>query len=140
MVSQAKLFDEKTSLVYQVESLKDELEDTQLEVEELRAELHHHHSVSTSLGTCVIIICVTDRKYYTPSTKKKYFTTILINLRHISNIETPSWRYYNCIEDANNNNYYCYYIRPMAFICPRYQRKTKKRMLLEMMCNVCYAI
>ena len=45
MVSQAKLFDEKTSLVYQVESLKDELEDTQQETEFVRGELQHHQSV-----------------------------------------------------------------------------------------------
>ncbi len=54
MVSQAKLFDEKTSLVYQVECLKDELEDTQLEVEQIRAELHHHQSVSLFTPSIVI--------------------------------------------------------------------------------------
>ncbi len=52
MVSQAKLFDEKTSLVYQVESLKDELEDTQQEMEFVRGELQHHQSVGC-LSLCL---------------------------------------------------------------------------------------
>ena len=50
MVSQAKLFDEKTSLVYQVESLKDELEDALKTIEEQSAELQQHHSVRRTIN------------------------------------------------------------------------------------------
>lgn len=53
MISQAKLFDEKTSLVYQVESLKDELEDYFHEIEHLKAELHTHQSVRNEITVSV---------------------------------------------------------------------------------------
>ena len=46
MVSQAKLYDEKIALVYQIESLKDEIEDSYQLFDETKAELHKHQSVS----------------------------------------------------------------------------------------------
>lgn len=44
MVSQAKLYDEKIALVYQIESLKDEIEDSYQLLDETKAELHKHQS------------------------------------------------------------------------------------------------
>lgn len=46
MVSSAKLYDEKTTLVYQVEAFKDQLEDSLHEVLEIRAEATRLQSVS----------------------------------------------------------------------------------------------
>ena len=46
MVSNAKMYDEKTALVFQVESLKDLLEDRGQELLESKAESQRHHSVS----------------------------------------------------------------------------------------------
>ena len=47
MVSNAKLYDEKTALVFQVESLKDLLEDRWQEVHETKAESQRIQSVSS---------------------------------------------------------------------------------------------
>ena len=46
MVSSAKLYDEKTTLVYQVEAFKDQLEDGVQEVSEMRADAARLQSVS----------------------------------------------------------------------------------------------
>ena len=46
MVSSAKLYDEKTTLVYQVEAFKDQLEDSAQELLEMRADAARLQSVS----------------------------------------------------------------------------------------------
>ena len=52
MVSSAKLYDEKTTLVYQVEAFKDQLEDSVQEVLEMRAEAGRLQSVSRDEKQC----------------------------------------------------------------------------------------
>ena len=44
-MSQAKLYNEKTALIYQVETLKDRLDDVGQDIVELKHELQRNHSV-----------------------------------------------------------------------------------------------
>lgn len=49
-MSQAKLYDEKTALVYQVETLKDQLEDSQQTNYQLKQSAQRQQSVSGTLS------------------------------------------------------------------------------------------
>lgn len=57
LVSQAKLYDEKTALVYQVETLKDQLEDSQQTVYQMKQSAQRQQSVS-NISLCVGVACI----------------------------------------------------------------------------------